>query len=65
MDNHFQEAGDVSSKKTFIRHVFSSSEEDKAEIFNVLQYGIYALIPVVVLNKLIQRFIPEADPEKY
>ena len=64
MDNHFQEAGDGSSKKTFIGHVFSSSEEDKAEIFNVLQYGIYALIPVVVLNKLIQRFIPEADPEK-
>ena len=64
MDNHFQEAGDSSSKKTFIGHVFSSSEEDKAEIFNVLQYGIYALIPVVVLNKLIQRFVPEADPEK-
>jgi len=64
MDNHFQEAGDSSSKKTFIGHVFSSSEEDKAEIFNVLQYGIYALIPVVVLNKIIQRFVPEADPEK-
>ena len=45
-------------------HVFSSTEEDKAEIFNVLQYAIYALIPIVVLNKLIQRFIPEADPDK-
>jgi len=67
MDNNnhiFQEAGDVSSKKTFIGHVFSSTEEDKAEIMNTVQYGIYALIPVVVLNKLIQRFIPEADPEK-
>lgn len=64
MDSQFTEGGDTSSKKTFIGHVFSSSEEDKAEIFNVLQYGIYALIPIVVLNKLIQRFIPEADPEK-
>ena len=50
--------------KTFIGHVFSSAEEDKAEIFNVLQYALYALIPIVVLNKLIQRFIPEADPDK-
>lgn len=53
-----------SSKKSFIGHVFSSSEEDKAEFLNVIQYGIYALVPVVVLNKLIQRFIPEADPDK-
>ena len=50
--------------KTFLGHVFSSAEEDKAEIFNVLQYAIYALIPIVILNKLIQRFIPEADPDK-
>jgi len=53
-----------SSKRNFIGHVFSSSEEDKAEFLNVIQYGIYALVPVVILNKLIQRFIPEADPDK-
>jgi hypothetical protein len=64
MDPIFQAAGDSSTKKTFIGHVFSSNEEDKAEFMNIIQYGIYALIPVVVLNKLIQRFIPEADPEK-
>jgi hypothetical protein len=64
MDSNFQNAGDISSKKTFIGHVFSSTEEDKAEFMNIIQYGIYALVPVVVLNKLIQRFIPEADPEK-
>lgn len=50
--------------KSFFGHVFSSAEEDKAEIFNVLQYAVYALIPIVILNKLIQRFIPEADPDK-
>ena len=51
-------------KKTFLGHVFSSTEEGKAEFLNVSQYGLMALIPVVVLNKSIQRFIPEADPEK-
>ena len=52
------------SKKTFISHVFSNTEEDKGELFNVSQYAIMGLIPIVVLNKTIQRFIPEADPDK-
>lgn len=52
------------NKKSFLSHVFSTTEEGKAEVLNGVQYGILAVIPVVVLNKLIQRFIPEADPEK-
>uniref|UniRef100_A0A6C0HSE6 Uncharacterized protein n=1 Tax=viral metagenome TaxID=1070528 RepID=A0A6C0HSE6_9ZZZZ len=52
------------NKKTFLSHVFSTSEEGKAEIINVVQYGILGVIPVVILNKIIQRFVPEADPEK-
>jgi hypothetical protein len=52
------------NKKTFLSHVFSTTEEGKAEILNVVQYSMMGVIPVVVLNKLIQRFVPEADPEK-
>jgi len=52
------------SKKTFLNHVFSGSEEGKAEILNVVQYAGMGIIPIVILNKLIQRFIPEADTEK-
>lgn len=55
---------DHSNKETFLNHVFSSSEEGKAEIYNAIQYGITAIIPIVILNKLIQRFIPEPDLEK-
>ena len=51
-------------KKTFINHVFSTTEEGKAEILNVLQYAGLAIVPIVVLNKIIQRFIPDADPDK-
>jgi hypothetical protein len=58
-----QESHD-SSKKSFLNHVFSGTEEGKAEILNVVQYASMGVIPVVVLNKLIQRFIPEADTEK-
>jgi hypothetical protein len=52
------------SKKTFLGHVFSSTDESKAEFLNVSQYSLLAIIPIVLLNKSIQRFIPEADPEK-
>jgi hypothetical protein len=52
------------SKKTFLSHVFSTTEEGKAEVLNVVQYSLFGVVPVVILNKLIQRFIPEADPDK-
>ena len=52
------------SKKSFLSHVFSTTEEGKAELLNVVQYSFMGVIPVVILNKLIQRFIPEADPDK-
>jgi hypothetical protein len=52
------------SKKTFMTHVFSNTEEDKGELLNVSQYALMGLVPIVALNKTIQRFIPEADPDK-
>lgn len=51
-------------QKTFFSHVFSSTEEGKAEILNVVQYALMGIIPIIILNKLIQRFIPEADVDK-
>ena len=58
-----QEARDI-NKKSFLSHVFSSTDEGKAEILNVVQYATLGVIPVILLNKAIQRFIPEADAEK-
>ena len=54
----------VGSKKTFFNHVFSTTEDGKAEIMNVTQYSLLGVIPIVLLNKLIQRFVPEADSDK-
>ena len=51
-------------QKTFFSHIFSSTQEGKAEILNVIQYALMGIIPVVILNKTIQRFIPEADTDK-
>jgi hypothetical protein len=52
------------SQKTFMTHVFSTTEDGKAEVFNVIQYAVLGVIPVIILNKLIQRFIPECDLDK-
>jgi hypothetical protein len=61
--NIFNEITD-SSHKSFFSHVFSSTDEGKAELLNIIQYSGLGIIPVVILNKLIHRFIPEADPDK-
>ena len=50
-------------QKTFFTHVFDMSQEANGEIMNVTQYALLGIIPILVLNKLIQRFAPEADPD--
>ena len=52
------------TRRGFLGHVFNTSDDSNAEIMNISQYTVLALVPVVVLNKLVQRFIPEADPDK-
>jgi len=56
--------GQETVQKTFFSHVFNTSPEANAEIMNVSQYTLMAIIPVLVLNKLINRFVPDADLDK-
>ena len=51
-------------KHSFLKHVFNFDEQSKAEMLNIVQYAVLALIPVVILNKIMQRYVPEADDEK-
>jgi hypothetical protein len=52
------------SKTGFFKHVFNFNEDSKSDMMNIVQYSILALIPVVILNKLMQKYVPEADDEK-
>jgi hypothetical protein len=54
----------TSGKPGFFKHVFNFDEESKAEMLNLVQYVVLALVPVIILNKLMQRYVPEADDEK-
>jgi hypothetical protein len=53
-----------SSKKGFFKHVFNFDDESKEDILNIIQYSVLAIVPLVVLNKLMNRFVPEADDDK-
>ena len=44
-------------KPGFFKHVFNFDEQSKAEMLNIVQYAVLALIPVVILNKLIPDLI--------
>jgi len=52
------------SKKGFFKHVFNFDNDAKSDLLNIIQYTIIAIIPVVVLNKLMQKYVPEADEKK-
>lgn len=52
------------STQSFMKHVFNFDDDSKSEIMNVIQYSLLAIIPIVLLNKSMQRFVPEADEEK-
>lgn len=52
------------SKPNFFKHVFNFGDESKEEMLNILQYALLALIPIIILNKSLQRFVPEADEDK-
>ena len=54
----------TSGKPGFFKHVFNFDEQSKSDMLNIIQYAVLALVPVVILNKLMQKFVPEADEEK-
>jgi hypothetical protein len=57
---------DHESKKSesLFTHLFDFEGDKKADILNVLQYSLISLIPLILLNKAIKHFIPEATDEK-
>jgi len=50
--------------KSFFKHVFNFDDDSKSEILNILQYSVIAIIPLVILNKTMQKYVPEADDKK-
>ena len=52
------------SKKSFLKYVFNFDEDSKMELMNILQFALIGVIPVTVLIKLLDKYIPESDDKK-
>lgn len=52
------------SKKNFFKYVFNFDDESKGDILNLLQYTILAIVPIVVLNKVVGKYVPDVDETK-
>jgi len=63
MDNLEESAKTTLSKNSFFQHVFKYDDDTKSELLNIIQYSILCIIPIVFLNKSIQKFFPEADED--
>ena len=54
----------MDDSKSFFKHVFNFDDDSKSEILNIIQYTLIALIPVILLNKSMSNYVPEADDKK-
>jgi len=54
----------IASKNGFIDHVFKFDDDTKCEMLNITQYSLLSVVPVIGLNKTIQKIIPDVDEEK-
>jgi hypothetical protein len=52
------------SNKNFLKHVFNFDDDSKSDILNIIQYALIAIIPLVILNKSIGKYVPESDDRK-
>lgn len=50
--------------KSFFKHVFNFDDDSKTDILNIIQYALIAIIPIVILNKTMGKYVPEADDKK-
>ena len=51
-------------KVTFIKHMTELNAGDKATVMNMVQYALLAIVPIVIVLKVIKMFVPEEVEEK-
>jgi len=50
--------------ENFFNYIFSFSDENKCEILNLFQYTTLAIIPTIIILKLIKNYIPSEEETK-
>jgi len=52
------------SSKSYFKRVFEFEDGTKSELLNTIQYVLLSIIPIILFNKLMAKFVPEANPTK-
>ena len=63
MENLEESAKTTLSKNSFFQHVFKFDDDSKSELLNIGQYSVLSIIPIVFLNKSVQKIFPEVNDE--
>jgi len=58
------ESSSNDSKKSFFKYVFNFDEDSKSELMNIIQFVLIAIVPVILLIKVINKYLPEVDDKK-
>jgi hypothetical protein len=49
---------------SFVKHIFNFNDDSKSEMLNILQYAFISIIPIVLLNKTISKYLPDVNDSK-
>ncbi len=58
------EGGEPTPKDSTFGKIFNFDEDTQSEVLNIMQYSLLSVVPILILNKSVQKFIPDADEEK-
>ena len=48
----------------FLKYVFRFDDASKSELLNMIQYTILAVVPLAIMNKVSQLYVPDPDEDK-
>ena len=52
------------STLSFFKYVFNFDDDNKAEMLNLFQYSLLAVIPLILVLKAVKQYVPEEDERK-
>ncbi len=54
----------MEEQPSFFSHVFNFEQESRNEMVNIVQYTIFSVVFITLLNRGIQDYLPEVDKDK-
>ena len=59
-----QFGGDGEGTKSFFSYIFSLNANEKNDLLNIVQYTVLAIIPIIIILKLMKKYIPNENDKK-